>query len=212
MKIALIKGIENDQQRSHGDSPGDPTLLHHPPEGNPPEVAEKKRWVANGREATADIADNENEKDDVKSRDTVFIHTNPRANKEHRGAGGSYEISKDRSDEQKKAIHERFCFAFNVDVDPSSDYEQRADEYDETGIFLRDVEHASGIVEEKDVVGCGDCAQAHRHFGEMSLPPMEIDEWHERNSQEHRHKGQDHQRMRLWWCCGSNEAGIEHVV
>ncbi len=58
-------------------------------------------------QTTTDIGDNKNEKDDVVTGDTIFVHTNPRTNQQHGSAGGAQYVSRNTADGQKKRVQPR---------------------------------------------------------------------------------------------------------
>ena len=53
--IALIDHIKHHQKHAQANSPNGPAMFRDPPEWNALQVTEKQRWIANRREAAADV-------------------------------------------------------------------------------------------------------------------------------------------------------------
>ena len=129
--VAIINRIEHRQQHRQPNAPNRPAMFGDPPEWNSLQVAKKQWRVANRRETAAHVGDDEDKKNDVVRRETVFVHPQPGADQQHGRAGGPEKIGKYRADEQKDHVGQRRRFAFHIDVNAAGDDEQRADQNDE---------------------------------------------------------------------------------
>ena len=183
-KVLRIERVENRDESTHCHAPRRPAVLQRPPEGHTAQVAKKERRVADGREAAAHVADDEDEEDDVKRGDAILVHPNPRADEQHGRAGGADEVGQHRADEQEDAVHERRGLALHADVDAAAHHEERADERDEADVFVRHVEHPPRRAQREDVVERGDEAKADGDVMIMMLPPMLVEEGPERDGRQ----------------------------
>jgi hypothetical protein len=196
-KIAPVKKVEDRDHSKDRHQPGLPAMFKHPPERYTLEVAQKQRRITNRCEATAHVAHHENEEDDVKCRDAVFVHPNPRANHQHRGAGGSDEVGEHGANKKEQAVDGRRGFAFDPDMNPAGHDEERTNERDEADVFVGDMKHATAVLQKADVVNDRDQTQCHRDLGIVMFPPVFVDEGHHRDGEQQHCKGDDHQRIRI---------------
>src|SRR5262249_2461238 len=97
-KVDAIEGKKHGGESEYGDEPALPAVFEHPPEWDAFQIAHVERRVADGREAAACIAHDEDEKDDVERGDAILVHANPRADEQHRGTGGSDDVCKHSAD------------------------------------------------------------------------------------------------------------------
>lgn len=191
-KVPRIERVENPDESAHCRAPRRPAVLQRPPEGHTAQVAKKERRVADGCEAAAHVADDEDEEDDVKCGDAILVHPNPRADEQHGRAGGADEVRQHRADEQEEAVRERRGLAFHADVNAAAHYEERADERDEADVFVRHVEHPPGRAQHEGVVERREEAEADGDVMIMMLPPMLVEEGPERDGRQQQREGEHH--------------------
>ncbi len=97
-EINEIHHEKDRQQQAHANQPHRPAVLRHPPERDALQETEKQRRVADGRQAAARVGDDEDEEYDVMGRHAMLVHPDPRADEQHRRAGGAKNIGQNRAD------------------------------------------------------------------------------------------------------------------
>ena len=147
-------------------------MLRHPPKWHALQIAEKQRRITDGRQAAADIGDDENKKNDVMRRDAILVHPDPGPDQEHRRAGCPQKICEHRADEQKNHIGQRCRLALDVDVNAAGDDKQRADQQDEADVVFRDMPHPARRSQDQKVIAERDGAESERNLGVMPQPPF----------------------------------------
>ena len=76
---AAVDEIECREQKRHTAQPHQPTVFHHPPKRDTLEAAQKKRGIAEGGQATANIGNDEDEKDQMMAAETTIVEAQPRS-------------------------------------------------------------------------------------------------------------------------------------
>jgi len=104
-------------------------------------------------------------------RDAGSVHLYPRADKQHGCAGGAEDVGDDGADEQENDVRQRSGFAFGADVNAAGHDEQRADQRDETDVFMGRLCEAVCVVQGQQIIARRDRAEAERYFGVMPQPP-----------------------------------------
>ena len=91
---------------------------------------------------------------------------NPRADEQHRRAGGAENIGGDRAGEKKNHVRQRRRAAGNLIWMPPATTIQRADQRDEADVFVRRVAEAGEVAQNKKINSRRDRAETERDFGD----------------------------------------------
>src|SRR5438477_2984437 len=191
-----VERIKDGEERDHGNEPRFPAMLRHPPERDTFKIAEQKRRAERG-ESAADVADDENEKRGVERTVAATIKPHPGPQEQNRGAGGADDIGKQATAEKKKRIGRRFGAAAHADVDAAREDKDRTDEHNETDVIARLMQQSLRLPQDECVVGHGNSSEHDGNKMIMPFPMMLQNEGQQRDAKQHRHKGQQHERVRL---------------
>ena len=106
-------------------------------ENGTPEVPEEERWVAQRRQASADVAHQEDEEDrDVRDPLAFGVGLQHRPNEEHRRSGGADEIGQHGADGKKGSVRGRRGAQIAPDEDSARNHEEAAEQGDERDVVL----------------------------------------------------------------------------
>ena len=172
-------------------------MLRHPPEGDSFQIAEKQRRITDRRQAAAHVRNQKNKKYHVMGRHTVFVHPQPGANQQHGRARGAKQIGHHRAQEQEGHVRQRRGLAFHTDVNAAGYDEQRADQNDETRVFVGCVPYAFAGIEANPIINQGHRAQHAGHFRVMFAPPAREKQRRQRHRREQKSKRQNHPGVRM---------------
>ena len=211
-KIAPVHEIKNREQKAHAHHPHGPAVFGHPPERDALEITEEERRVADGRETAADVRHDEDEEDDVMRRDAVFVQTQPRANEQHGGAGGTEDIGQHRADEEEEHVDLRRGLALHIDVDATGHDVERSDKRNEAKVVHGGVsDGGTGRRRQaEEIVAQRDRREGEGDLGVMFSPPSrkaQRPERDEREQQGERGDGPDSRFVRHEAKLGRDETG-----
>ena len=193
---AAIDEGEHDEQQDGVEQQDRPDVLQRPEERNATQVAEEQRRVAQRRQAAAHVGDHKDEEhDDVHLALAPQVGTKQRADEQHGGARRADPAGKERADEQQDDVVLRRADDGTAHENAAGDDEQAQQQHDE-----RDVVADDGLGELLRA-RLGTEADSERHQeherpkrgGEelVFLPPLPFYQRHDRDRQEHAHKGDD---------------------
>jgi hypothetical protein len=194
-KTGAIEEIKDDELRYVDDEPGGPAMPEHPPERDAFDKTEEERRISDRGKAAAGVSDDENKEDGVESGEAVAIHPNPRANEEHRCAGGADDIGGDGAAEEEEDVRPRLRAAANGNPDAAGDDEEGADESDEGNVIVKQMTDAQRAFQDEQIIGDRDGAEGDGDLMVMPLPMVAQDEGSAGDGGEHRDERKDHQRI-----------------
>ena len=174
--VDQIDHIKYPQQHPNADEPHGPAIFKHPPERNPLQVAQEQGRISDWSQTTAHVRDDKDEKDDMMSRNSVFIHPNPRPYQQHRCPRGTQNVGNDRPKQQKHHIRQRCRFSLDLYVNSPRNHIQRSHQTDKANVFLCRMHDRSVIMQTKEIIREGRGPKSQCNLRIMLLPPMQKEE------------------------------------
>ncbi len=197
--FAVIVGVNDIINRQHHSSAKykRPEQFQRPKERDSVQETKKQRRIAQRRQRTADIADQENEKDDgMRFGFTKLIGPDDRPDQKHRGAGGTDPAGQQCSDQDHSDIKYGRSLEGAADDYAAGNDKQTAKQNDKRDIVnninVQRIVHRGRNVKQH---GKGDekrhCPE-QTDFCHIMFPPVSIDQRPKRNGEQDADKGQSH--------------------
>jgi len=138
--LAVGDGVDDEihyEQDAAADRPLHPKI-ESPEECYAAEVTQKEWGVADGQERAADVADQEDKKDDgVNNMFTFGVGLEQRADEQHAGAGRTDETGDTCADGKNDGVGEGAGGEISLEADPTTDDVQAEQQHDERDVFRR---------------------------------------------------------------------------
>jgi hypothetical protein len=159
------------------------------------EKAKKQRRIAQWREQTAAVRDDEDEEDDdVRLALARRVGAQQRPDQQHRGARGADPAREQRAESQQRGVDDRRARERSAHDDPAGDHEERAEQHDERDVLLRLLGEVMPPRLALDAAEVGDHGkreeERHETLVAIALPEMGRRQGQERDGEQQPREGQ----------------------